>query len=150
MKYQSAYFLEKLRKISSICHLLNLSIKWYTKYKHTKYNSRKKEKCIHELQTENTYNAMGKFSRCQTHILFSFFPRKIGSYTSCNFSICMKYEILFSTSCKLSSKKTICMKYQIPFSRKKKNQKNISKWNPLEFLPSMLSVKAQQLHKSQA
>ena len=72
MKYQSAYFLEKLRKISSICHLLNLPIEWYTKYKHTKYNSREKAKYKHELQTENIYHAMGKFSRCQTHI-FSFF-----------------------------------------------------------------------------
>ena len=40
------------RKISSICHLLNLPIEWYTKYKHTKYNLREKAKYIHELQTE--------------------------------------------------------------------------------------------------
>ena len=106
MKYQSAYFLEKLRKNSSICHLLNLPIEWYTKYKHTKYNSREKAKYIHELQTENTYHAMGKFSRCQL-ILFFFLEDRI-----LHFMQIVSY-IPSGISCKLSPKDTICMKYQI-------------------------------------
>ena len=48
----------------------------------------------------NTYSAMGKFSRQHINDIFSYFPKKIGSDTSCKLSpwetICMKHQILFS------------------------------------------------------
>ena len=65
-------FWKNYKKKSSICHLLNLPIEWYTKYKHTKekkhntYMSYKLKKML------NTYHAIGQFSKMSNSYFFLF------------------------------------------------------------------------------
>ena len=61
------------------------------------------------IQLINTYRAMGKFSRRQPDDMFSYFSQKIWSDTSCQLSLCMKCQILFSRENKKNiSKNVVC------------------------------------------
>ena len=99
----------------------------------------------------NFYHSLGKFSRRQTDVIFSYFYQKIGilhfiQNNGDNLhemsnpaleTICMKCEIPFSG--KFMQTETICRKSQIPFSWKYK-KRNTSKCRLLKILPRVLSV----------